>query len=426
MRSIWVNMLILCAALLLVSCGGDDMQEISGGDGDAAEHDASETDSAPDGDIDATEEITEFEIEDKPDGDSEPAMEDESELESESVSEAETPEADGDEELEPEADQPPATLEISGVDPAFGIYSFSTGVYISGQGFTSDAEVFVGDVAASEVGFVSDNQLYAVFPAVDLADIGPRDVRVVQGNGDFTLERGFAYLYSEDPVVMVHGWSGSPDEMQWIANHLREAGYPEGYLNRIAYSNNMGSNLVNAVELAAFVDEVLLRTGASKVDIVAHSMGGLSSRLYIRNSGGVHVRDYVSTCGAHHGTSETCLAMGLAGEGGKEMCPAYAEEADSYNGIQYLLNGDPDVEDVDETPFGAEDGGWIYYNAIYSITDGVIVPHTSSCLNQKSSGDCTDEINHQVSHFHNSALSAEDVITMVEQFIRRHGPADDM
>jgi len=415
-------MLLLCWLLLLFSCNGEDMQDIVDGDKDAPEYQAADGDIAVDGDPDAAE----SDIEDKPDGDAENAAESEPEIEAELQGENEADIFESDAEPEADAEEPPAALGINGVEPAYGVYNFAAGVYIAGQGFAENAEVYVGDVAASEVGFLSGTQLYAVFPAVDIADIGPRDVRVVQGAEEFTLERGFAYLYSEDPVVMIHGWKGSPAEMQPISDHLSSIGYPDGYLNRIAYSNSIGSSLVNEQELTAFIDEILLRTGAPRVDIVAHSMGAISSRLYIRSSGGVHVRDYVTTCGAHHGTSETCLAMGLAGEGGTEMCPAYAEQSNSYNNVQFTINGDPDLEDVDETPYGAEDGGWIYYNAIYSIIDGVIVPHTSSCLNQQSRGDCSDEINHQVSHFHNDAPGAEDVIAMVEQFIRRHNPGNDI
>ncbi|MGW1616215.1 esterase/lipase family protein [Streptomyces sp. NPDC002285] len=63
------------------------------------------------------------------------------------------------------------------------------------------------------------------------------------------------------------------------------------------------SNATTAQQLAAEVDCLLAATGASKVDIVIHSMGGLSSRYYAKNLRGTEKIDaWVSQVGPSHGT----------------------------------------------------------------------------------------------------------------------------
>jgi triacylglycerol lipase len=51
------------------------------------------------------------------------------------------------------------------------------------------------------------------------------------------------------------------------------------------------------------VDQILAATGAAKVDVITHSMGGLSSRYYVKNLGGdLKVDEWVSLGGPNHGT----------------------------------------------------------------------------------------------------------------------------
>ena len=51
------------------------------------------------------------------------------------------------------------------------------------------------------------------------------------------------------------------------------------------------------------MDQLLAATGAAKVDLITHSMGGLSSRYYLKNLGGdAKVDEWVSLGGPNHGT----------------------------------------------------------------------------------------------------------------------------
>jgi hypothetical protein len=102
------------------------------------------------------------------------------------------------------------------------------------------------------------------------------------------------------------------------------------------------------------------------------------------------------------------------------MCPAYAGRV---NEVQWTLNGDPDLDDVDETPFGVEDGGPIRYRAIYSDGDLVILPYESSCLNQAKRFDCSDPVNVRVKGIgHNDVPKDEGVFRMVAEFLMERNP----
>jgi len=56
-------------------------------------------------------------------------------------------------------------------------------------------------------------------------------------------------------------------------------------LRAISY-NSAQSNAATAQEVSREVQELQAATGAAKVDIASHSMGGLSSRYYLKNLGG--------------------------------------------------------------------------------------------------------------------------------------------
>ena len=108
--------------------------------------------------------------------------------------------------------------------------------------------------------------------------------------------------YSKDPVVFVHGFGGRSWNFNILKARLAESGWPEEHLFAIDYSDRFGCNKQNAGELSVFVDSVLARTGAEKVDIIAHSMGGLSTRYFIAHLGGdKKVRDIITIGSPHHG-----------------------------------------------------------------------------------------------------------------------------
>jgi triacylglycerol lipase len=112
-----------------------------------------------------------------------------------------------------------------------------------------------------------------------------------------------ASALAHDPILFVHGWSGSESNWNTMISNFSREGWTREELNNWRYSTSQ-SNVRTASEVARKVEEIRSRTGAAKVDIIAHSMGSLNTRYYLKNLRGTEfVDDWVSLGGPNHGTS---------------------------------------------------------------------------------------------------------------------------
>lgn len=168
-----------------------------------------------------------------------------------------------------------------------------------------------------------------------------------------------AHAASHDPIVFVHGLSGSASGWDdWVADFEAD-GYSSSELFAWSYDWTQ-SNVTTASQLAAEVKSVLAQTGASKVDIVGHSMGTLSSRYFLKNlSGTSYVDHFVSVAGVNHGTSIASLCGWL-----------YTSCKEMQTGSSFLTA----LNSGDETP------GSVSYAAYWSDCDEAINPDTSAEL----------------------------------------------
>ena len=150
------------------------------------------------------------------------------------------------------------------------------------------------------------------------------------------------------PVLLVHGWGSSPATFRTMEARLARGG-------RSVYAIALPGedNIANAKAIRAFVAAHHFR----RVDLVAHSMGGLSSRWFVKFlRGSVSIEHYVSLGTPQYGLLPSCL---LPLDEGGQMCPG--------NAFLRALNAG------DDTP------GSTRYTSISSTGDG-IVPATSSRL----------------------------------------------
>ncbi|OAR23677.1 lipase [Streptomyces sp. ERV7] len=113
-----------------------------------------------------------------------------------------------------------------------------------------------------------------------------------------------------NPVVLVHGTMESMnDNWRGAAPLLANEGYcvfafTYGGTTPTSPIQGTGKLEEGAAGLASFVERVRTATGAPKVDLVAHSQGGLTSRYYLKNLGGTgRVDRLVALSTPHHGTT---------------------------------------------------------------------------------------------------------------------------
>ena len=118
---------------------------------------------------------------------------------------------------------------------------------------------------------------------------------------------------AKDPVVIVPGFTTGPViDTGYIPlrDRLRSAGYDVTMLVYPDYG--LGDIRTNSQRLANTIASVRARTGAAKVDLVAHSMGGLVSRYYIKDLGGAATVDSLIMMGTpNYGTSLANVASFL-------------------------------------------------------------------------------------------------------------------
>jgi triacylglycerol lipase len=157
-----------------------------------------------------------------------------------------------------------------------------------------------------------------------------------------------------DPIVFVHGWNGNSRDWSPMLRRFRAAGWMPNELYTIDYPPTR-SNVEVAQALRARVDSVLDATGATRVDLVTHSMGGLSSRHYLKELGGeAKVDAWVSLAGPNHGSTYAVFCRDAP-------CVEMRPESDFLTALN----------EGDETP------GAVRYATWWSTCDELVDPPTS-------------------------------------------------
>lgn len=110
-----------------------------------------------------------------------------------------------------------------------------------------------------------------------------------------------------DGIVFVHGINGSSADWSVMRDRFLADGWPAERLVAHSYEDaSWGCNTLNADQLSRWVGE-LEAVGAKRIAIVAHSMGGLSSRYFVKDLGGNGRVSVFTTLGTmHHGLAKPC------------------------------------------------------------------------------------------------------------------------
>lgn len=187
------------------------------------------------------------------------------------------------------------------------------------------------------------------------------------------------------PVLYVHGAASALAGFNPNARLLGENGYwtwgfnygatDIGSLAGILPGINGFGELESLVdELSTNIDRVKDATGAEQIDIVAHSQGGLLTRIYIARGGGKNIRRVVGIGANFHGTdlrgrAERILPL-------TERLPRLATRVAGPGALQQIA-GSPFWETVRD--LAVVDPG-VVYTTIYSPADRIVTPNSASML----------------------------------------------
>src|SRR5882724_7979976 len=89
--------------------------------------------------------------------------------------------------------------------------------------------------------------------------------------------------HSRRPVVLLHGYAQHSANFLWLVRRLRRDGWL--HLYSVRHTALGGDIERSALRLAATIDRIRRDSGATGVDVVAHSMGGLVARACLRARG---------------------------------------------------------------------------------------------------------------------------------------------
>jgi triacylglycerol lipase len=162
------------------------------------------------------------------------------------------------------------------------------------------------------------------------------------------------------PVLLVPGYGGSESGLDVLATRLRAAGKTVDVVH--LPDNAQGDLGAQARTLAAAARAAV--SGASSVDVVGYSAGGVVARLWVRDYGGAAVARRVVTLGSpQHGTQLAALGALVP-----SVCPTACRQLTPDSTLLAALNAG------DETPPGPT------FVSIWSTDDDVVLPPDSARL----------------------------------------------
>ena len=120
------------------------------------------------------------------------------------------------------------------------------------------------------------------------------------------------------PLLLIHGYQCNRGFWIELRNRLTRAGWQVATISLDPVFNDIDGYVE---QVSRRIEDVCAATGADKVMLVGHSMGGLVSRAYLRKQGNARVAKLVTLGSPHQGSHLAKLGMG---ENGRQMVPGSA------------------------------------------------------------------------------------------------------
>ena len=154
------------------------------------------------------------------------------------------------------------------------------------------------------------------------------------------------------PIVLIHGVLCNAGVFIPLARRLARARI--GPVYALSYGPPLCAIEAFVAQLDARIRDVCAATGASSVIVVAHSMGGLIARAYVRRHGAASIARVVTLGGPHHGSRFASLAPGA--------CLAQMRPGSAWLAALPDAHGGPPL------------------TSLWSPHDSMVTPQTSSIL----------------------------------------------
>ncbi|MFL9922688.1 alpha/beta fold hydrolase [Herbaspirillum lusitanum] len=211
----------------------------------------------------------------------------------------------------------------------------------------------------------SSNPSTLTWPAIGRLFAGEFAATMVCSSWGMPFKRFDQRVYEDStalPVLLVHGYGCNSGYWHWMSRALQEAHITH-------YALDMEPVFGSIDGYAPLIHEALQRviaeTGQDKIVLLAHSMGGLAARAYLRDHGTEHVARVITLGSPHHGTAVANFGVGI--NCGEMNWLGRAEEGTSSEWLQALAA----TEDAQKLSCLV---------SIYSLHDNIITPQISAKL----------------------------------------------
>jgi triacylglycerol lipase len=157
---------------------------------------------------------------------------------------------------------------------------------------------------------------------------------------------------SAPPVLLVHGYLCNRACWWWLRRKLKAQHLVVATLNLEPLFGDIDDF---AEQLHRRIEVLTAETGGNRVVLIAHSMGGLAARSYLKRHGGSRVAQLITLASPHHGTRVARVAVGLDG---RQMEPT----------SQWLAQ------------LAAGESMTVPTVSLWTASDELVVPQDSCCL----------------------------------------------
>ncbi len=183
------------------------------------------------------------------------------------------------------------------------------------------------------------------------------------------------------PIVLAHGFDASPTN-RWGFHGVADALRADGHTVYEAVVPPYDAVAVRAGHLARSVDQALEETGAERVNLLAHSMGGLDSRFVVSSLGyGDRVASVTTLSTPHRGSAVADVALklmpGVADDAINALASAWGHTYSELAADSHLRAAMEDISEERAPAFIAEnpDDTTVYYQSWAGVSSVLGLPN---------------------------------------------------